>query len=61
MAEITSKIHETRVSLCWTPNGLTERAGVSCPTVDRIGSADDMSTATLQKIVLALELTIELT
>jgi transcriptional regulator with XRE-family HTH domain len=61
MAEVASKIHETRVSFGWTQNELAERAGVSRPTVARIERGDDISTATLEKIVLALELRIELT
>lgn len=61
MAEMASKVHETRVSLGWTQNELAERAGVSRPTVARIERGDDISTATLEKIVLALELRIELT
>lgn len=60
MAEIASKIHETRVSLGWTQNELAERAGVSRPTVARIERGDDISTATLEKIAVALELRIEL-
>jgi transcriptional regulator with XRE-family HTH domain len=61
MAEIARKIHETRFSRGWTQNELAERAGVSRPTVARIERGDDISTATLEKVVLALELRIKLT
>lgn len=60
MAEIASKIRATRDSLGWTQNELAERAGLSRPTVARVERGDDISTATLEKIALALDLTIEL-
>lgn len=60
MAEIASKIHETRVSLDWTQNELAERAGVSRPTVARIERGHAVSTATLEKVAAALGLRVEL-
>lgn len=61
MPEIAGKIHETRASRGWTQNELAGRAGISRPTVARIERGDDVSTATLEKVALALELKIELT
>ena len=61
MVKIANKIHETRVSLGWTQNDLAERSAVSRPTVARIERADDISTATLEKVAAALGLRVELT
>ena len=61
MSEVADKTRETRISRGWTQNELALRSGVSRPTVARIERGDDISTATLEKLVLALELKIELT
>lgn len=61
MSEIADKVHEVRVSLDWTQQELAERAGVSRPSVARIERGDDISTATLEKVAVALGLRVELT
>jgi len=61
MVEFASDNYETRVLLNWTQNELAELAAVSRPTVARFERGYAISTATLEKIVLALELRIKLT
>ncbi len=55
-----SQLKDARNRQGLTQAELAERAGVSRPTVARVESGDDVSTATLEKVAAALGLTIEL-
>ena len=61
MMAIAAKIHDARVGGNWTQSELAEHAGVSRPTVARIERGDDVSTATLAKVLAALGMKVELT
>lgn len=54
------QIKDARNQQGLTQTELAERAGVSRPTVARVESGDDVSTATLEKVAAALGLTVEL-
>jgi transcriptional regulator with XRE-family HTH domain len=54
------QIKDARNHQGFTQTELAERAGVSRPTVARVESGDDVSTATLEKVAAALGLKVEL-
>lgn len=56
-----SQIKDARNQQGLTQTELAEKAGVSRPTVARVESGEDVSTATLEKVAAALGLAIELT
>lgn len=60
MAELGQVIKAARVERGWSQTDLAEHAGVSRPSVARIEGGEDVSTATLEKVAEALELSIEL-
>jgi transcriptional regulator with XRE-family HTH domain len=53
-------IREARKERGWSQTELGEKSGVSRPTIARVESDSDVTTATLVKIAEALGLTIEL-
>lgn len=61
MSDIAEKLQQARAAHKWSQIELASRAGVSRPTVARIERGDDVSTATLVKVALALDLKLELT
>lgn len=54
------QIKDARNQQGLTQTELAAKAGVSRPTVARVESGDDVSTATLEKVAAALGLAIEL-
>lgn len=54
------QIRKARHEQGLTQAGLAEKAGVSRPSIARIESGEDVSTATLEKVAAALRLTVEL-
>lgn len=59
MARIARIVRASRDALGWSQMDLAERAGVSRPTIARIESGEDVSTATLDKVAQALGLVLE--
>lgn len=53
-------IREARKRQGWSQTELGEKAGVSRPTIARVEANNDVTTATIAKIALALGLTLEL-
>jgi len=53
-------IREARKKLGWSQAELGERSGVSRPTIARVEADNDVTTATIAKIALALGLKLEL-
>lgn len=53
-------IREARKERGWSQSELGEKSGVSRPTIARVESDGDVTTATLAKIAQALGLTLEL-
>jgi transcriptional regulator with XRE-family HTH domain len=53
-------IREARKERGWSQTELGEQSGVSRPTIARVESDNDVTTATLAKIAQALGLTLEL-
>lgn len=53
-------IREARKERGWSQTELGEKSGVSRPTIARVESDSDVTTATLAKIAQALGLTLEL-
>lgn len=53
-------IRDARKELGWSQTELGEKSGVSRPTIARVESDSDVTTATLAKIAEALGLTLEL-
>lgn len=51
-------IREARRKHHWSQTDLAENAGVSRPTVARVERGDDVSTATLAKVAVALGLSV---
>jgi transcriptional regulator with XRE-family HTH domain len=51
-------IREARKKLGWSQGVLSERAGVSRPTIARVEAGHDISTASLSKVTSALGLTV---
>lgn len=56
-ASLGETIRDARRGRGWSQATLGERAGVSRPTIARVEMGNDVSTATLAKIVAALGLT----
>jgi transcriptional regulator with XRE-family HTH domain len=54
-------IREARKKRGWSQEDLAQAAGLSRPTIARVESDNDVSTATIGKIAQALGLTLELT
>lgn len=54
-------IREARKKRGWSQEELGQAAGLSRPTIARVESDNDVSTATIGKIARALGLTLELT
>lgn len=61
MREIARRVRQARLVAGWSQQDLAEQAGVSRPSVARIEAGEDVSTATLTKIVGALGLAVEVT
>ncbi len=61
MTEIAQRIRAARDVRGWSQEVLADRSGVSRPSVARIEAGEDVSTATLSKVVDALGLTLRLT
>lgn len=61
MSEIARRVRQARSVAGWSQQDLAEHAGVSHPSVARIEAGEDVSTATLTKIVGALGLAVEVT
>lgn len=57
---IGTVIREARKECGWSQTELGEKSGVSRPTIARVESDSDVTTATLAKIAQALGLTLEL-
>ncbi|WP_454293557.1 helix-turn-helix transcriptional regulator [Salana multivorans] len=53
-------IREARKKHGWSQAELGEKAGVSRPTIARVEANNDVTTATIAKVALALGLTLEL-
>ncbi|TDE25146.1 helix-turn-helix transcriptional regulator [Actinomadura sp. 6K520] len=53
-------IRDARKERGWSQTALGEKSGVSRPTIARVESDSDVTTATLAKIAEALGLTLEL-
>ncbi|ALV47215.1 antitoxin HicB [Arthrobacter alpinus] len=60
IAEVGKQLRAARMKRGWSQTDLAEQAGVSRPTIARVESGQDISTASLEKIVVALELVIDL-
>lgn len=58
MGEIAKRVRDARDTRGWSQEELAERAGVSRPTIARIERGDDVSTATLVKVAVALGLSV---
>jgi transcriptional regulator with XRE-family HTH domain len=59
-ASLGAIIREARKERGWSQTELGEKSGLSRPTIARVESDSDVTTATLAKIASALGLTIEL-
>ncbi|WP_442812563.1 helix-turn-helix domain-containing protein [Streptomyces sp. NBC_01760] len=59
MAGIAQRIRKARDARGWSQEETAVRAEVSRPTIARIERGDDVSTATLVKVISALGLTVE--
>ena len=55
-----ASIREARNLVGWSQTVLSEKAGLSRPTIARVELGNDVSTATLAKVAAALDLTIAL-
>lgn len=53
-------IREARKKHGWSQAELGEKAGLSRPTIARVEANNDVTTATIAKVALALGLTLEL-
>lgn len=60
MTEIAKRVREARLAAGLSQQELADQAGVSRPSVARVESGEDMSTATLAKITGALGLVLQL-
>lgn len=58
MQGIAERVRAARVQHRWTQAELAARAGLSRPTIARVERGDDVSTATLAKVVVSLGLTL---
>lgn len=58
MQGIAGRVRAARVHHQWSQAELAARAGLSRPTIARIERGDDVSTATLAKVVVSLGLTL---
>ncbi len=58
MQGIAGRVRAARDGLGWTQAELATRSGLSRPTIARIERGDDVSTATLAKVVDCLGLTL---
>lgn len=55
-----TRIREARNMLGWSPTVLSEKAGLSRPTIARVELGNDISTATLVKVAAALGMRVDL-
>ena len=60
MAGFGDVIREARKRHGWSQAELGEKAGLSRPTIARVEANNDVTTATIAKVALALGLTLEL-
>jgi transcriptional regulator with XRE-family HTH domain len=58
-SSLGNAIRDARNQRGWSQVTLGERSGVSRPTIARVEAGGDVSTATLEKVVAALGLTIK--
>ena len=58
MQAVAVRVREARDLHGWSQAELAARAGLSRPTIARIERGDDVSTATLAKVVVSLGLTL---
>lgn len=58
MQAVAVRVREARDRHGWSQAELAARAGLSRPTIARIERGDDVSTATLAKVVVSLGLTL---
>ena len=59
MSGIAQIVRESRDARAWSQMDLAHRAGVSRPSIARIESGENVSTATLAKVTQALGLVLE--
>lgn len=60
LASVGDAVRDARRERGWSQTQLGEEAGVSRPTIARIERNDDVSVATLAKVVAAVGLTVKI-